>query len=105
MDIGVFRSLAFVVVAMALLALIETIVPFQPSLGRRRRHLGVNLGLSVLTLALNGFFAMNAARVLAWSTEHGFGLLAKLEVPGGAVSIVVGILILDASTYLAHRLM
>jgi sterol desaturase/sphingolipid hydroxylase (fatty acid hydroxylase superfamily) len=90
-------------VFMVVLAVIETIVPFSKK-DWRGRHVIPNLVLTSITLCLN--FAFNAGAILiteALTARH-FGLLsatALSPLAGVAVSVVV----LDASTYVCHRLM
>jgi len=84
------QSLAILLAAMGLLAGVEILAPFRQRGGWRRDHLGANLGLTAATLALNlGLGAL---------------LVADRRAPSLAV-LVVGIVALDFSTYVAHRLM
>ena len=66
---------------MALLSLLETLLPLARERTWRRRHLLPNLALVALTLGLN--FALNAGAVLvsAWLGSRGFGLLAGGALP------------------------
>jgi sterol desaturase/sphingolipid hydroxylase (fatty acid hydroxylase superfamily) len=82
--------LVVLVTAMGLLAALETVAPFRRHAAWRRDHLGPNLGLTAAALALNlGLGAL---------------LVADRRVPSLAL-LVAGIVALDFSTYVAHRLM
>lgn len=98
------RSAGAVLAVMFLLSVIETLLPLvrKPELGRRHRI--PNLALVVLTLALNFAFNAGAVLVTAWLGVHGFGLLAGATLPPLAM-VLLGILVLDASTYACHRLL
>jgi sterol desaturase/sphingolipid hydroxylase (fatty acid hydroxylase superfamily) len=98
------RSVAVILAAMALLAVVETLLPLSRKHDWRRRHLIPNLKLVALTLGLN--FALNAGAVLmtAWLASHGFALLSSAPLPP-LVTLLTGFIVLDASTYACHRLM
>jgi sterol desaturase/sphingolipid hydroxylase (fatty acid hydroxylase superfamily) len=70
----------------------------------RRRHLVSNVLLTGITLGLN--FALNAGAVITtgWLDARGFGALST--APWSLSSkILVGVVALDATTYVCHRLM
>ena len=99
-----FRNEALLLAAMALLALVETLLPFARSRAGRQRPRLPNLALVTLTLACN--FVLNAGAVLATAllAARGVGLLAGASLPPLAAS-VIGVVALDASTYACHRLL
>ena len=101
---GLLRSLAGVLVAMALLAVVETVLPFSRKHDWRRRHAIPNIALTALTLGLN--IAFNAVGVLltAWLSARGYGLLSGASLPPLAM-VLTGVIALDASAYACHRLM
>lgn len=105
MPIGSFlRSLGFLIGAMALLSILETVIPcFRLDL-ERRRHLGTNVTLTSLTLGLN--FVFNAAAVLASAAlaTRMNGLLSRGALTP-FVTAMLAVVLLDASTYVCHRLM
>lgn len=104
MTIGTFlRSTSLLLGLMALLAVFETFLPFSRT-DWRRRHLAPNIFLTALTLTLN--FGANAVAVLvtAWLTERRFGPVANAAL-SPSTKVLLGVFVLDASTYLAHRLM
>ena len=92
---------ATLLIAMAVVALIETAVPRRARGRWGRAHLGPNLALTFLTFGTN--VVMNAALVLtlAWLAATGFGLLNLFELPG-LLAVVVALVVLDFSFYLAH---
>ncbi len=98
------RIAATLLAAMALLALVETLLPLARKRAGRRRHWLTNLALVALTLALN--FAFNAGAVLAtaWFTPQTGRLLSGAPLPPIAIALI-GILALDASAYACHRLL
>lgn len=99
-----FRNTAALLAAMALLSLVETLLPLARERAWRQRHWRPNLALVALTLGL--YFALNAGGVLvsAWLGARGFGLFAGAPLPPAAWALI-GIVTLDASTYACHRLM
>ena len=104
MTISAFlRSSTLLIVAMAVLAIVETLVPFFTK-DWRRRHAVPNLLLTAVTLFVN--FVLNAGAVLVTLvfTDHHFGLLSTAHLSGFA-GVLLSVVGLDASTYIAHRLM
>jgi sterol desaturase/sphingolipid hydroxylase (fatty acid hydroxylase superfamily) len=104
MTIGAFlRSSILLLAAMAVLAVVETFVPFFRK-DWRRRHAVPNLLLTALTLSLN--FAFNAGAVLVTellAARH-FGLVSGVQLAPWA-GIAIAVVALDASTYVGHRVM
>jgi sterol desaturase/sphingolipid hydroxylase (fatty acid hydroxylase superfamily) len=98
------RSTAALLAVMALLSLIETLLPLARKQEWRRRHWLPNLALVALTLGL--YFVLNAGAVLVsvWLGAHGIGLLTRVALPPLAL-VGIGIVTLDASTWACHRLM
>ncbi len=97
---GVFN----VLVLMALLALVEAILPLFPRSALNRRHLGANLGLTAITFGLN--FLANGLLMggALWVSGQGAGLIQWLDLPlPGA--IIVTLIVMDLGTYAAHVLM
>ena len=94
-------TVAGILAAMAVIALLETGIPLHARDTRHRSHLGPNLALTFITFGTN--MLMNGALLLAlvWLQAKGFGLLrwAGLgPLAGGAIAVVL----LDFSYYLAH---
>ena len=98
------QSAGAILVGMALLSILETLLPYVRKPDWRRRHRAPNLALVALTLSLNFAFNAGAVLVSVWLAERGFGLLAGAALPPLAM-ILLGILVLDGSTYACHRLL
>jgi sterol desaturase/sphingolipid hydroxylase (fatty acid hydroxylase superfamily) len=98
------RNIGVLLALMALLSLLETVLPFFRNDAWRRRHALPNLELTALTLGLNFTFNAGALIITAWLTSRGFGLLSGAPLPASAM-VVIGVITLDASTYACHRLM
>jgi sterol desaturase/sphingolipid hydroxylase (fatty acid hydroxylase superfamily) len=101
---AILRNSGALLAAMALLSLVETLLPLARKPEWRRRHRVPNLALVALTLGL--YFALNAGAVLVsvWLGAHGIGLLTGVSLPPLAL-VGIGIVALDASTYACHWLM
>jgi sterol desaturase/sphingolipid hydroxylase (fatty acid hydroxylase superfamily) len=97
-------SAPFLLAGMAVLALLETGIPFRLRGERWRGHLPANLGLTAITFALNFVLGIVAALLLGAAQERGFGLLTNSGLSPAAL-LVIAIVALDLSTYLAHRAM
>jgi sterol desaturase/sphingolipid hydroxylase (fatty acid hydroxylase superfamily) len=98
------QSAGAILVGMALLSILETLLPYARKPDWRRRHRAPNLALVALTLSLNFAFNAGAVLVSVWLAERGFGLLAGVALPPLAM-ILLGILMLDGATYACHRLL
>lgn len=89
---------------MAVLALVESLIPLFPRSLMHRQHLAANLGLTALTLAVN--LMLNTVLVMGalWMGKHGMGLIPWLEISTiGAIAVTI--IALDMATYAAHVLM
>jgi sterol desaturase/sphingolipid hydroxylase (fatty acid hydroxylase superfamily) len=105
MSIDAFvRNMAVVLAAMALLSVVETVLPFFRKPASRRLHFIPNTALMALTLWLNLTLNAGAVLVAAWLTSRGLGLLSGAPLPPPA-TVLIGVIALDASTYVCHRLM
>jgi sterol desaturase/sphingolipid hydroxylase (fatty acid hydroxylase superfamily) len=98
-------SVMVIVTLMVLAALIEGLVPLFARRPVQRGRTVANLGLTALTLALNGALAAAAATIAVVLSLDGPGLMARLALPTTA-QVVVSIVVLDFFFgYLAHRTM
>ena len=97
----ILPTIGGILIAMALVALIETAVPLHVRGRWRRLHVGPNLALTFLTFATNA--VMNAALLMTlfWLEARGFGLLRLVPLPP-LVTGVVTVLVLDFSFYACH---
>jgi sterol desaturase/sphingolipid hydroxylase (fatty acid hydroxylase superfamily) len=96
-----FRAIGAILVAMAVVALFETVVPLHHRGRWHHAHVGPNLALTFITFATN--FVYNAALVLvlAWLADRDFGLLRLLPLHP-LVAGVVAVVALDFSFYVTH---
>ena len=97
-------SIATVVVilaVMAVVALLETVRPLHARRRWNRVHLGPNIALTFLTFATNLVFNGALVMTLVWLQESGFGVLNMLRA-ASLVAVVVAVLALDLSFYVAH---
>ena len=94
-------TVAVILAAMTLIALIETVIPLHPRTRWNSAHLAPNLALTFITLATSLF--LNAALVLLLFRlqEAGFGLLRWLGLDTVAAGIIA-VVVLDFSYYMAH---
>jgi sterol desaturase/sphingolipid hydroxylase (fatty acid hydroxylase superfamily) len=94
-------TIALILTAMAVIALVESALPFR-ALGRARRtHLVPNLVLTGITFATNAAFGAGLVALLAWQEARGVGLLHFLALPAWAEAGVV-LVVLDFAFYVAH---
>jgi sterol desaturase/sphingolipid hydroxylase (fatty acid hydroxylase superfamily) len=98
------QSAAAILAGMALLSVLETLLPYVRREEARSQRRTANLALIFLTLGLN--FAFNAGAVLlaGWLGAQGFGLLAGAALPGAA-TLGIALVALDGSTWVCHRLL
>ncbi len=87
-------SVGVVLAGMLLLSVVESFLAFRRS-PSRRSHLGTNLPLGVLTLATN----------LAFTIALGAACTFVPARPMGLALLIAGVVLLDFSTYVAHRAM
>jgi sterol desaturase/sphingolipid hydroxylase (fatty acid hydroxylase superfamily) len=94
-------TIGLILAGMAVVASIETVIPLHARGRWNRDHLGPNLTLTFLTFATNIF--LNAALLLAlmWLESGGFGLLRLTTLPP-LMTVVIAVLVLDLSFYVAH---
>jgi sterol desaturase/sphingolipid hydroxylase (fatty acid hydroxylase superfamily) len=94
-------TLAAIFALMAILALVESVLPFRERGAWRRGQLAANLGLCGLTIGFNT--VLNAALVLGVETarSHGFGLLTDRALPP-VLLVAIGLIALDFCTWAAH---
>jgi len=101
-----FLTTLTIVLAMLVLAsLVELALPLFARTREQRGRRATNLGLTALTLSLNGALNWAAAGIALALSLEGPGLMTRLGVPAAA-QIIGGFLLLDFSFgYLAHRLL
>ncbi len=94
-------TIVAIVVLMALIGLIETIVPMRPRGRWHRAHLGPNLALTLLTFATNLLFNAAVVAVLVRLQGRTVGLLQWWS-PSPWLAVVLVLVGLDLSFYVAH---
>lgn len=94
-------TVAVILAAMGLVALVETAIPLHRRGYWNRAHLGPNLTLSFLTFATNAVFNSALLAALVGLHAQGLGLLPWLALPAWA-TVVATVLALDFSFYVAH---
>jgi len=94
-------AVGVILAAMAIAAVIETAIPLHARGRWSRDHLGPNLALTFTTFATNIFFNAALVVMLIWLQSSGFGLLHLGALPP-LMSVVVVVLVLDFSFYVAH---
>ena len=93
-----------ILVAMAVVASIETALPLRVPGRWSRAHRGPNLALTFITFATNACFNAGVVLTLAALQSNGVGLLSMCPLPP-LMAVGVVVLVLDFSSYLAHRTM
>jgi sterol desaturase/sphingolipid hydroxylase (fatty acid hydroxylase superfamily) len=86
---------------MAVVALLETAIPLHARGRWHSAHLAPNLALTFLTFATNMVFNSTLVMTLMWLQSTGLGLLHMFELPP-LVTVLVVVLVLDFSFYVAH---
>jgi sterol desaturase/sphingolipid hydroxylase (fatty acid hydroxylase superfamily) len=99
-----FNTLIILGGFMALLSVIETIVPLQMRKDANRTHLAANLGLTLITFATTLLLNLASAAGAAWIYYSDLGLFQYIEISGVA-ALFLGVIALDFSTYVAHVVM
>lgn len=94
-------TIAVILGAMAVVALVEAAIPLHPRNRWNRAHLAPNLALTFVTFATNA--VLNAALVLTLMRldEAGVGLLHAFAVPA-VLSVAIVVVALDFAFYVCH---
>jgi sterol desaturase/sphingolipid hydroxylase (fatty acid hydroxylase superfamily) len=94
-------TIAVILAAMAIVALVETAIPLRARGRWNRAHLGPNLALTFITFATNLLLSAGLVATLGWLESNRFGVLHLLALPplaAGAIAVAT----LDFSFYVAH---
>ncbi len=94
-------TIAVILAAMTLVALLETVIPLHTRTRRHRAHLAPNLALTFITFATNLFLNIALLLLLLRLQKTGFGMLRWLGL-GPVAAGIIAIVVLDFSYYLAH---
>lgn len=86
--------------------IIEGAIPLLPLRYKRTklRHAAVNFYFTVMHLILHTLLAILIVKLSLWCAEAGFGLVYWLDV-GVLMTILIGVLALDFSSWLVHFVM
>src|SRR5262249_26774175 len=95
------RAIGVIMVAMAILALVEAAIPLHARGRWHRVHVGPNLVLTVITFFTNATMTLGVVAGLSWLHRHGTGLLPSFPLPPLAAGVLT-IVVLDFAFYLAH---
>ena len=90
-----------IIAAMAIVALIEVMIPLRRRDRWNEAHLGPNLALTAITFATNAFFNVALVAVLFWLQADRLGILPLLALPPLAAA-AISLVVLDLSFYVAH---
>jgi sterol desaturase/sphingolipid hydroxylase (fatty acid hydroxylase superfamily) len=101
LSVTAVSSVAAILGAMTLVAIIEVLVPLHARGPWHRAHLRPNLGLTLLTLATNLFLNAGLVALVAYLEAKQVGLLHWFSVPEG-VAGVIAVAALDFAFYAAH---
>jgi sterol desaturase/sphingolipid hydroxylase (fatty acid hydroxylase superfamily) len=95
------RTITAILGAMALVALVEVLVPLQARRRANRDHLGPNLALTFVTFGTNVFFNAGLLLTITWLDARGYGILRWLPLPSW-MACALAVVVLDFSFYVAH---
>ncbi|TFH19872.1 MAG: fatty acid hydroxylase family protein [Myxococcales bacterium] len=96
--------IAAVLIAMAVLAAVESWIPLHPRDRQNRAHVVPNLALTLITFWTNLVFNVALVTVLVRIEPGGFGLLPRLGLQPATTTLLV-VLGLDFAFYVTHRAM
>jgi sterol desaturase/sphingolipid hydroxylase (fatty acid hydroxylase superfamily) len=94
-------TIASILAAMGIVALLEAAIPLHARGRWSRAHLGPNLALTFITFATNACFGAALVMALVALESRGLGLFRRLSLPPLA-SGALAVLMLDLSFYVAH---
>jgi sterol desaturase/sphingolipid hydroxylase (fatty acid hydroxylase superfamily) len=101
---GGISTVAVILAVMAIVTLIETLVPLHARGRWGRLHLGPNLALTFITFGTNLFLNGAVVMALAWMYANHVGLLQSLAI-GSATEAFIVVIALDFAFYVAHVMM
>src|SRR5687768_15812417 len=98
------RTIGGVIGILAILALVEALLPRRARGPWHRSHLAANLGLTAITFSTNLFLNVGLVLALAWVEAAGYQPLRLLGIGSFGTALVV-IVVLELAWYLAHTTM
>jgi sterol desaturase/sphingolipid hydroxylase (fatty acid hydroxylase superfamily) len=96
-----FGAIAFYLALMAVIAMIEVVIPLHARSRWNNTHLVPNFLLTATYIATNLFFTATIVLALVWIGEIGFGLFDALQLDP-LIEIALAVLVLDFQTYAVH---
>jgi sterol desaturase/sphingolipid hydroxylase (fatty acid hydroxylase superfamily) len=87
--------------AMAVLSIVEVLIPLRKRSRWSGKHLAPNLALTGLTIAFSASLNIGMLLGLVWLQSRGWGLLNAMEAPAIA-EIAIAVLALDLAWYVTH---
>ena len=98
--------MAILVGGLLLFWIIEGAIPLLPMRYKKNKfnHAAVNFGFTVIHLIIHTFLAILIVKLSDWCRESGFGLVYWFDV-NIFMTIVIGVLALDFSSWLVHLVM
>ena len=101
-----FERMAILVGGLLVFWIIEGAIPLLPLRYKKNkwRHAGVNFIFTVLHLVIHTILAIFIIKLSDWCAATGFGLVYWLQA-GVLLTIVIGVLALDFSSWLVHIVM
>lgn len=90
-----------IIAAMAIVAIVEVMIPLRRRGRWNKAHLGPNLSLTAITFATNAVFNAALVAALFWMQADRLGILPLLALPPLAAA-AISLLVLDLSFYVAH---
>jgi sterol desaturase/sphingolipid hydroxylase (fatty acid hydroxylase superfamily) len=94
-------GIGVLLVAMAVLAAVEAIIPLRRRGAWNARHLVPNLALTLVTVALSAALNVGILLGLVWVQSAGWGLLNLAALPV-VLEVLLGIVALDLAWYATH---
>jgi sterol desaturase/sphingolipid hydroxylase (fatty acid hydroxylase superfamily) len=92
-----------IIVSLTIFMSLETIFPYMQMSRYRKKQKWHNIGNILFTFVINALLSGVVAYTITLGTREKFGLLYHLHLPAMA-SFVIGILLTDLNSYVAHRL-
>lgn len=99
--ISSLTSIGVLLAAMALLSLVEAIIPLRARGRLGLAHLAPNLTLTLITFATNLVFNIPLLLGLLWLQAHRLGLLNAIALPPLA-AVLATVIVLDFAWYVTH---
>lgn len=94
-------TIGMILIAMAVLALVEIVIPLRDRTTWSKRHILPNLAVTLLTFATNLLLNIPILLGLLWLEAKDYGLFNMFAI-NPAIQIVATVLVLDLAWYVTH---